>query len=291
MDISPESARKIIKNAFFLKKNRRQKSALKKKTIALIFEKPSTRTRISFECAIHELGGYPLFITTNDSQLARGETVADTARTLSRYVSGIVMRTFSHDTLNIMAEYADIPVVNALSDLLHPCQALADVMTIIEKKGRINSCRVAYIGDGNNVANSLIESSQVFGFALTIACPPGFEPDRMVLDRALKAGADIRVVNDPQTAAQGADVLYTDVWVSMGQEKSTQDRIKAFEPFRIDSDLLSAAKSDAIVMHCLPAHRGEEISSDVLDGPQSVVWDQAENRLHTQKALLEFLIP
>lgn len=291
-DLSYKELDGIIKRSIYLKKWRRRRifNTLKGKTVALLFEKASTRTRVSFEVAINELGGNAIFLLSENTQLARGETIADTARTLSKYVDAIVLRTFAHSTIVELAKYASVPVINALSDLLHPCQALGDVMTIIEKKGGVKGIKLAYVGDGNNVANSLIEAATIFKFQLSLACPKGYEPDSTIVSNAKKAGIEIYMTDKPEEAVKNADVLYTDVWVSMGQEDEAEKRKRIFSGFQINETLLFLARKDAIVMHCLPAHRGEEISSEVIDGPQSVVWDQAENRLHTQKALLEFLL-
>ncbi len=291
-DLRNDELNYLIRRAMFFKgsKRRRISDILEGCGIILLFEKSSTRTRVSFEVAINELGGYAIYLSSRDAQLSRGETLADTARTLSRYAGAIVIRTFSHDTVTEMARNASVPVINALSDLLHPCQALADVMTIIEKKGKTKGLKIAYIGDGNNVANSLIEAGSIFGFELFIACPEGFEPDRTIQKYAVERGAKINITRNPFDAARQADVLYTDVWISMGHEGEAEKRKKVFSGFQINKEMLAIARKDAIVLHCLPAHRGEEISADVIDGPQSVVWDQAENRLHTQKALLEFLL-
>jgi len=261
------------------------------KNIGLFFEKPSTRTRVSFEAGIYQLGGNAICMTPAELQLGRGETIADTARTLSRYLHAIMMRTFSHDTLEAFALNSSIPVINGLSDLRHPCQALADTMTLLEKKGTFDGLKLAYVGDGNNVCNSLIEAAAVLGFNLTIACPEGFEPHTEILENARAvAGGEIVVLRDPREAAGMADAIYTDVWVSMGQEKDTVEKKRKLAEYQVNTRLLSCAKKDVIVLHCLPAHRGEEISDEVMDGPHSVVFDQAENRLHTQKALLEMLV-
>jgi len=261
------------------------------KNIGLFFEKPSTRTRLSFEAGIYQLGGNAISMNPDELQLGRGETVADTARTISRYLDAIMMRTFSHATLEELAAHSTIPVINGLSDMHHPCQALADVMTLFEKKGRIEGLKVAFIGDGNNVCNSLIEAAAILGFHLTIACPEGFEPHNEILERSrASAKSEIIVLRDPREAAGMADAVYTDVWVSMGQEKEAEHKKKKFREYQINAKLLSCAKKDTIVLHCLPAHRGEEITDEVMDGPHSVVFDQAENRLHTQKALLEMLV-
>lgn len=292
LDLTNNELKHLIKRAMYFKKLRktRTKDILRGIGIVLLFEKSSTRTRVSFEAAINELGGYAIYLPSRDAQLSRGETVSDTAKTLSRYVDAVVVRAASHDTILEMAKNSSVPVINALSDLLHPCQALADVMTIIEKKGKTEGLKIAYIGDGNNVANSLIEAASVFGFELSIGCPVGFEPDSAIQKKASERGAKVNITSVPFEAARQADALYTDVWISMGQEKEKDKRMDAFRGFQINNKILSQAKKDAIVMHCLPAHRGEEISAEVIDGPQSVVWDQAENRLHTQKALLEFLL-
>lgn len=261
------------------------------KNIGLFFEKPSTRTRVSFEAGIYQLGGNAICMTPAELQLGRGETIADTARTLSRYLHAIMMRTFSHDMLEAFALNSSIPVINGLSDLRHPCQALADTMTLLEKKGTFDGLKLAYVGDGNNVCNSLIEAAAILGFNLTVACPEGFEPHTEILENARAvAGGEIVVLRDPREAAGMADAIYTDVWVSMGQEKDAVEKKRKLREYQVNMRLLSCAKKDVVVLHCLPAHRGEEISDEVMDGPHSVVFDQAENRLHTQKALLEMLV-
>ncbi|MEJ2684092.1 MAG: ornithine carbamoyltransferase [Candidatus Sulfobium sp.] len=261
------------------------------KSIGLLFEKPSTRTRVSFDVGVYQLGGNPIYLNTSDLQLGRGESIPDTARTLSRYLDGIVIRTFAHSTLEKFAAGAEIPLINGLSDLHHPCQTLADLMTMAEKKGRIKGLKVAYVGDGNNVCNSLIEAASLMEFDLTVACPDGYEPDPGVLDRAREtARSEIIDLGNPKEAAGMADVVYTDVWVSMGEERQAADKKKKLADYQINSPLLSCSRKDVIVLHCLPAHRGEEITDEVMDGPLSAVFDQAENRLHAQKALLEMLI-
>ncbi len=261
------------------------------RSVGLLFEKPSTRTRVSFETGIYQLGGQAITMNSSDLQLGRGETMPDTARTLSRYLSAIVIRTFAHSTLETFSANASIPVINGLSDMHHPCQILADLMTISEKKGRLKGLKVAFIGDGNNVCNSLIEAASRMEFNLTVASPEGFEPDADILEKAgAAAGSEIVVLRDPREAAGMADVIYTDVWVSMGQEKHAEEKKKKLGDYQINTRLLGCAKKDAIVLHCLPAHRGEEITDEVMDGPHSVVFDQAENRLHAQKALLEYLL-
>jgi len=264
---------------------------LKGMSLAMIFEKPSTRTRVSFEVAMTELGGHALYLNYADLQLGRSETICDTASVLSRYVHVITARVYRHETARELARCADIPVINALSDMEHPCQLLADLLTIRERKGNFEGLRIAWIGDGNNVCNSLILGSAITGMNLSVACPAGYEPDAGVVARANELGNGVLITNDQIEAASGADVLYTDVWVSMGDEKEEEKRIRDFSGFQINSDLLGHAKSDCIVLHCLPAHRGQEISAEVLDGEHSVVLDQAENRLHVQKALLMTVIP
>jgi ornithine carbamoyltransferase len=256
------------------------------KTLAMIFTKSSTRTRVSFEVGMYQLGGYPLFLSANDIQLRRGETVSDTARVLSRYVDGIMIRTFAQDDVDELGRHATIPVINGLTDLLHPCQVLADLFTIHEIRGGFDDVKVAYVGDGNNVANSWINASTRLPIRLDIACPEGYEPDRAIFDRAVKqVGNRVRILRDPVQAVREADVIYTDVWTSMGQEAESAARKKAFLPYQINTKLLEACESGS-VMHCLPAHRGEEITDEVIDGPRSVVFQQAENRLHAQKAIL-----
>ena len=291
-DFSSEEIDHLLKRALELKSGKdSNKCPLIGRNIGLIFEKASTRTRVSFEVGIYQLGANSIYLNPREIQLGRGETIHDTAKTLSRYLDAIVIRTFSHNTLIDFASSSSIPVINGLSDLLHPCQALGDMMTVLEKKGKLKGINLSYIGDGNNVANSLIEASSMMGINLKIACPKGFEPDTEVLkEQKASAKSEIRIVRNPKDAAMGADVLYTDAWVSMGQEKEEKQKKKNFKAYQLNSKILSYAKKDAIVLHCLPAHRGEEITDDVIDSPQSAVFDQAENRLHTQKALLEFLL-
>jgi ornithine carbamoyltransferase len=255
------------------------------KSLAMIFMKASTRTRVSFEVGAWQLGGHALFLSPRDVQLGRGEPIADTSRVLSRYVDGIMIRTFAHAEVEELAKYADVPVINGLTDLLHPCQILADLLTVRQHLGGIDGRKVAWIGDGNNMANSWINAAYRLGFDLTLACPEGYEPDKDVLARAQSA-AKVRVVRDPAEAVEGADVVNTDVWASMGQEDEQAIREKAFKGYIVDDALMSRAQQDAIFMHCLPAHRGEEVSASVIDGLQSVVWDEAENRLHVQKAIM-----
>jgi ornithine carbamoyltransferase len=291
-DLAVDELSALIKRAVELKagKDRNSSLPLSGKNIGLLFEKPSTRTRVSFEAGIFQLGGNAVCMSPAELQLGRGETMADTARTLSRYLNGIVIRTYSHSTLEQFSLNASIPVINGLSDIHHPCQALADLMTIFEKKGRLKGLKAAFIGDGNNVCNSFIEAASMMEFDLTIACPEGFEPHAGVMERAKSSGkSEIVVLRDPKEAAGMADVVYTDVWVSMGQEKEAEAKSNKFLNYQINERLLSCSKKDVIVLHCLPAHRGEEITDEVMDGPNSAVFDQAENRLHTQKALLEIL--
>ena len=259
------------------------------KTLAMIFMKASTRTRVSFEVGTFQLGGHALFLSPRDVQLGRGEPIADTARVLSRYVDGIMIRTFAHQDIEELAKYADIPVINGLTDLLHPCQVLADLLTVRTEFGSVTDKKYAWIGDGNNMANSWINAAYRFGFDLDIACPEGYEPADHLLARAQKV-AKVRVLRDPMEAAQGAHVVNTDVWASMGQEQEQKDRERAFAGFTVSPKLMKQADSKAIFLHCLPAHRGEEVSADVIDGAQSRVWDEAENRLHVQKAIMAALI-
>jgi ornithine carbamoyltransferase len=264
---------------------------LEGQTIGLVFEKASTRTRVSFEVAAHQLGGGAIFLSPRDTQLGRGEPVKDTARVLARYLDALVVRTFGHDKLEEIARYADVPVVNALTDASHPCQVVADLLTVAERFGaealHKPGLKVAWIGDGNNMANSWLEACALLGFELALACPPGYDPDAGLLERC--AGR-ARLVRRPAEAAAGAHVLNTDVWASMGQEDEQAERERDFAGFIVDAALVARARPDAIVLHCLPAHRGEEIAEDVLEGPRSAVFDQAENRLHAQKALLELLL-
>jgi ornithine carbamoyltransferase len=261
------------------------------KTLGLIFDKPSTRTRISFESAMVQLGGTPIFISAKDTQIARNEPVRDTARVLSRYLDGLAIRTYSQDWLEEFAEFTDIPVINALTDLFHPCQVLSDIMTVIEIKGGITDIRIAWVGDGNNVAHSWINAAAVLDLNLVLACPDSYSPRKEVMKKALETGVGkISVTSNPVEAVKDADVIYTDVWASMGQESEQVKRERVFEAFQVNQALLKHAAKDVMVMHCLPAHRGEEITENVLEGPNSVVWDQAENKLHMHKAILEVLM-
>jgi len=292
--LSVPELRRVLDLADELKADRRWRDDLRGRSIGLIFEKPSTRTRISFDLAIRELGAHPVVLNTRDLQLGRGETIEDTARVLSRYLDAMVVRTFAQSRLETLADAGTIPVINALTDFAHPCQALADLQTIRQVKGGLDGVRLAYLGDGNNVAESLLRAGAMTGMHVTVASPPGYEPAPQVVDdarlHAEQTGGSVRVTGDPGEAAAGADALYTDVWTSMGQETEQEARLALFRPYSITSELLATAAPDAVVLHCLPAHRGEEIAAEVLDGEQSVVWDQAENRLHTQKALLLHLL-
>ncbi len=291
-DLSNEEVAGLFSNALKLKRGRAP-SVLGSKIIALIFEKPSLRTRASFEVAIRQLGGQCFYLSPVEVGLGRREPVPDVARVLSRYVDGIVARTFSHQTLEVLARYASVPVINALSDHEHPCQALGDLLTVLEKKGKLEGLALAFIGDGNNVAHSLLLASSMAGVHFRIASPPGYEVKDEVLEKARKFAADsgsqILLTKEPEKAVNGVDVVYTDVWASMGQEAEADKRRKDFARYQVDEKLLSRAKPDAILMHPMPAHHGEEVAIGLLDSPKSVVFDQAENRLHIQKALLVHL--
>jgi len=294
LDLEKSDIDHLIERAASLKERRKRgipHQSLAGKVLGLIFEKASTRTRVSFETAMCHLGGSAIFISGRDSQVGRGEPIKDTARVMSRYVDGVVIRTFGHEIVEEFSDYATIPVINGLTDLHHPCQVLADMLTIVEIKGGYKGLRVAWVGDGNNMANSWIEAAARLGFDLVLACPEGYSPDSALLEKARSEGrGGIDIVTDPHEAVEGADVVNTDVWASMGQEDEQSGRCKTFKGYQINGALMESAKSDAIVMHCLPAHRGEEITEEVLEGTQSVVWDQAENRLHMQKAILEKLL-
>jgi ornithine carbamoyltransferase len=286
-DIIWKKAAKLKK----LLKEGKEHAFLKGKTLGMIFDKSSTRTRISFEVGMYQLGGIALFLNSRDTQIGRGEIISDSARMMSRYLNGIMIRTFAQDSVEEFARCASIPVINGLTDLLHPCQILSDLFTIKEKKGSYDKLKITYIGDGNNVANTWIEAAAKLPIELALACPEGYDPDSQIMERGKKEAKEgITLYRDPFEAAKNADVLYTDVWVSMGQESEQEKRKKIFKNYQINKRLLKEAKKDAMVMHCLPAHREEEISSDVIDGSQSVVIDQAENRLHVQKAILEILL-
>jgi ornithine carbamoyltransferase len=290
-DLSPQDLRELLALAAKVKADPEGfRGALAGATIALIFEKPSTRTRVSFEVGVVQLGAHPVVLTASDLQLGRGETIEDTGRVLSRYVDAVVLRTFEQERLEVLAEAATIPVVNSLSDFEHPCQALADLLTVQEHLGDPGGRALTYLGDGNNVAHSLLLAGAKVGMTVRVATPPGFEPIPQVVHRAeeiaAETGGAVEVGYDPQAAATGAAVLYTDVWASMGQEAEADERLLLFPAYQLNQKLVDLADPDVVVLHCLPAHRGQEITGEVIDGPSSAVWDQAENRLHTQKALL-----
>ncbi len=290
LDLTPEEHAGVIQRAIELKAMQREGTlheSLKNRVLAMVFEKSSTRTRMSFEAGMAQLGGQAIFLSPRDTQLGRGEPIEDSARVLSRMADVIMIRTFEHEKIQRFAEYSRVPVINALTDMYHPCQLLADVQTYVEQRGDIRGRSVAWIGDGNNMCHSYINAARQFGFNLRIAAPAGYLPDAGIL---AAAGERASLVDSPQAAAEGADVVVTDVWASMGQEAEQAAREKAFAGYQVDTDLMALAAPDALFMHCLPAHRGEEVAADVIDGPQSVVWDEAENRLHAQKALLEFLL-
>lgn len=272
-----------------LKKGRDHK-LLKGKTLGMIFTKSSTRTRVSFEVGMYQLGGYPLFLSAGDIQLGRGETIYDTAQVLSRYLDGIMIRTYAHQDVVDLARYGSIPVINGLTDLMHPCQVLADLFTIIEKKGKLEGLKLAYVGDGNNMAHSLLHGCAKVGMDISVATPPNYECNNTIVAEAIEdaklSGSKIVLTYDPVEAIQDADVVYTDTWVSMGQEAEKNERLAVFKPYQVNKKLFSLAKKDAIFLHCLPAYRGYEVTEDVIDGPNSVVFDEAENRLHVQKAIM-----
>ncbi|MBS3731977.1 MAG: ornithine carbamoyltransferase [Desulfobacterales bacterium] len=294
VDLAASDFDHLFSRAGELKHRRKQgisDPCLAGRTVGLIFEKASTRTRISFEAAAAQLGGTSLFISSADTQLARQEPIADTARVLERYLDALVLRTFSQEMQAEFARIASIPVINALTDTYHPCQVLSDLMTVIEFKGGYSGIRVAWVGDGNNMAQSWINAAAVLGFELILACPEGYMPEAAIVERARSwAGNKIRVVHDPAEAVENADVVNTDVWASMGQESEEETRRSVFAPFQVNRDLMTRTAKDAIVMHCLPAHKGEEITEEVFESGQSVVWDQAENKMHMHKAILEMLI-
>ncbi|HUT52463.1 MAG TPA: ornithine carbamoyltransferase [bacterium] len=292
-DFTREEVGRILDRGQALKaelKSGRTRPSLAGKSVAMIFEKASTRTRVSFQVGIAQLGAKEVFLPGRELQLARGEPIKDSARVLSRYVDAVVIRANRHRDVVEFASWSSVPVINGLTDLLHPCQVLADLFTIREAGMDLDRIKLAFIGDGNNMANSWINASAIFGFELCLACPPGYDPDPKVLQKARAAGANAKIVRDPAAAGKGADVLYTDVWVSMGQEKEKAKRLRAFKKYQINTALLTRAAPGARVLHCLPAHRGQEITDEVIEGKSSIVFDQAENRLHVQKAVLELLI-
>ena len=295
--LTREEIEEILKTSEFLKfqlQRGEEHPLLKGKTLAMIFEKPSTRTRVSFEVGMWQLGGYALYLNATDLQLGRGETIADTAQTLSRYVNGIMARVFAHQTILDLVKYSKVPVINGLSDFTHPCQGLADLFTIYEKKGRLSGLKLAYVGDGNNVAHSLLYGCSKVGMNITLACPKGYEPNPEVVLKAKEegkiSGCIVKVTKDPKEATRGADIIYTDVWASMGKEKEHEKRVKIFKPYQVNTKLVKEAKEDYLFMHCLPAHRGEEVTDEVADSKNSIIFDQAENRLHTQKALMALMM-
>lgn len=286
-DLSPAEFRALIVRATELKALKATYEPLKNKVLGMVFEKSSTRTRVSFEVGMAQFGGSSIFLSPRDTQLGRGEPIEDSARVLSRMVDCIMLRTHAHSTVEIFAEYSRVPVINGLTDRFHPCQLLADMQTYFEHRGDIAGKSVAWVGDGNNMCQTYIDAAEMLDFELRIACPPGYEPETDLVEAAERR---VVIERDVQAAVSGADLVVTDVWASMGQESEQDERIGAFENYQVDGSLMALAHSDALFMHCLPAHRGEEVSTEVLEGPQSVVWDEAENRLHAQKALLEFLL-
>lgn len=297
VDYTPEEIRYLIDLAIELKKKQKAGESyqpLKGKTLGMIFEKSSTRTRVSFEVGMYQLGGHALFLSKNDLQLGRGETIWDTAQTMSRYLDGIMIRTYAHRTVIDLARGATVPVINGLTDRSHPCQALADYQTVLEKKGRLEGLKIAYIGDGNNMVHSLMMGAAKLGLHMAVASPEGYDPDPEVVknsrENAVQTGGSLLLTRDPQEAIADADVIYTDVWASMGFEAEQKERELAFAAYQVNEALVRYAKKDYLFMHCLPAHRGEEVSENVIDGPNSIVFDQAENRLHAQKAVLAALM-
>jgi ornithine carbamoyltransferase len=294
-DLSPDELATVLGLSASAKAEpERYAGRLAGKAVALIFEKPSTRTRVSFEVAVSSMGGHPVVLSASDLQLGRGETIEDTGRVLSRYVDAIVLRTFEQERLEVLASAATVPVVNSLSDFEHPCQCLADLQTVQEWRGDLEGLVMTYLGDGNNVAHSLLLGGTKAGMTVRVSTPPGFEPIPQVVQRAKEIASltrgGVEIITDPKAAASGADVLYTDVWASMGQEAEADERALVFPAYQLNQALVDAASDDVVVLHCLPAHRGQEITDEVIDGPRSAVWDQAENRLHSQKALLLWLL-
>lgn len=289
-DLNSDEFKILLQRAIELKAMQRNGEIyepLKNKVLAMIFEKSSTRTRVSFETGMAHFGGHAIFLSPRDTQLGRGEPIEDSARVLSSMVDCIMVRTFEHEKIELLAEYSSVPVINGLTDDVHPCQLLADMQTYIEHRGDIQGKTVTWVGDGNNMCHSYMHAAKLLDFKLNITCPEGYEPNQVFID---EANSHIELFRDPKKACENTDLVVTDVWASMGQEEEQELRIKAFEPYQVNADLMQAAKDDALFMHCLPAHRGEEVSADVIDGNQSVAWDEAENRLHAQKALLEFLL-
>nr|WP_321514041.1 ornithine carbamoyltransferase [uncultured Pseudodesulfovibrio sp.] len=289
LDIPKDEAKQVLLRAKEMKDNKVRTDLLAGKTLLLIFEKASTRTRVSFEVGVRQLGGDPVFITSKDSQLGRSEPLKDTARVLSRYADGLIVRTFGQEKLETLVEYGDIPVVNALTDEYHPCQIMADMLTMYERTPNLEEIKVAWVGDGNNMAHSFINGAVTFGYTLALACPEGYEPDKGIVENAERLGAKIIMTRDPAEAVRGAHYVNTDVWASMGQEEEQKKREVAFAGFEVNAALMAGAADNAKFMHCLPVHRGEEVSEDVFESPASIVWDQAENRLHMQKAILEWI--
>lgn len=293
-DFTREQLSSLLERARLLKQEKQagvHHQHLAGRTICLLFEKPSTRTRVSFESAMYGMGGQVIFMSAKETQLGRGEPLKDTARVLARYTDAIVVRTFGQEVVEELARFSDVPVVNALTDLHHPCQILSDTMTVMEKKGSPANLKIVWLGDGNNMANSWIQAASVLGFSLTLACPEGYDPDPDILQAAQTQGTKpITLLRDPVEAVQGADVINVDVWASMGQEDEAEKRIAVFNPYQLNSGLLAQAAPDALVLHCLPAHRGEEITEEVLEGPQCAAFDQAENKMHMHKAILEQMI-
>ena len=290
LDLTPEELEVMTQRAIELKQMWKRGEIfepLKNKTLAMVFEKSSTRTRVSFESGMAQFGGHALFLSPRDTQLGRGEPIEDTARVLSRMVNGVMIRTFEHEKIERFAEYSDVPVINALTDLYHPCQLLADMQAYVEERGSIKGATVTWVGDGNNMCHSYINAARQFDFQLNIACPEGFDPDADIL---AAAGDRAKIIRDPMEAARDSDLVVTDVWASMGQEEEQKAREAAFTGYQVNAAMMAEADKDALFMHCLPAHRDEEVTAEVLEGPQSVVWEEAGNRLHAQKALLEFLM-
>jgi ornithine carbamoyltransferase len=290
-DFDKETLVSYIARAIDLKKESKEgvhHQQLAGKVMGMIFEKPSTRTRVSFESAMYGLGGQVVYLSSRDTQLARNEPLKDMARVMARYVDIVVVRTFGQDVVEEMARYSSVPIINALTDHFHPCQILSDIMTVVEKKGAIEELKISWVGDGNNMANTWIQAASKFGFELTLACPKGYGPDPAILKEAQNAASKpILLLEDPATAVMDSDVINCDVWASMGQEKDIEDLLKVFQPYQVNRQLLTDAKPGAIVLHCLPAHRGEEITDDVLEGSQCPAFDQAENKMHIHKAILE----